>query len=46
MHSELILSSAKKVVNTNSDNLALWGATNLQIAINWQYYKHTFDSSL
>ena len=37
MHSELILSSAKKVLNTNSDNLALWGATNLQIAINWQY---------
>ena len=46
MHSELILSSAKKVVNANSDNLALWATTNLQIAINWQYYKPTFDLRL
>ena len=46
MHSELILSFAKKVVNTNLDILTLWGATNLQIAINWQYYKPIFDFRL
>ena len=43
MHSELILSFAKKVVNTNLDILALWAAANLQIAINWQYCKPIFD---
>ena len=45
MHSELILSFAKKVLNAILDNLALWRATNRQIAINWRYWGPIFAKS-